>query len=408
MKNNFFLTVSFLMYSLVFSQSNSNTGIIVEYNELLEVKYEIYNPPLKILQVKSQSQIDYSNIKGLIQSFYSASNLEWALSDYLNENPTTARDEEHFNAVLNTDFDKNYIQIETIYNFEINNRQFAFIKYSFIMDEIPFPIIGIMSAEKNNGRWYINNLLNQNDILAYLSTFDQSVINGFFSKENKNAKLNEIGRKFINEQGYFDLTLVTKNYSELLADSDIKKLVKDKRLLDPNLPFKNASFNSNPKIYHYEVIHPFILQKSMFSEYTSKEKNLVNDEKTLKRFQNEPESLLLSTEPIDLIHKFYFSKDNQKYFIIKYNDGNANRVKTFVKKRDNFTLVEDDIFKKWENLFLKIRSSFFVEISKEKSTETRIQKIKNEVKSISTGVNLDLLSEYIKENKNALSKYLDE
>lgn len=111
--------------SFAFGQTEENNGIVIEYNKDLTIEYITYNPPLRINKVENQSKIDYSKIEGLVQSFFSASNLNWALSDYLNENPKTGRGEKHFDAIKELDPQKKYSQLETIYKFVYNSRQFA-------------------------------------------------------------------------------------------------------------------------------------------------------------------------------------------------------------------------------------------------------------------------------------------
>jgi len=407
MKNKLLIIIVGLSCILGFSQDNTNLGIIAEYNKPLQIEYIMYNPPLKIGQINKQSKIDYSNLEGLIQSFYSASNLKWALSDYLDKEAKTDRDQEHFDAVRKTDVKKNYIQIETVYKFEYNARPFACVKYSFIMDKVPFPFIGMMSAEKSNGRWYISNLLNQSDVKAFLSTFDQNVVNDLFGQKSDNVELSNIANKLKNIDGYFDFTRIIKMYSSFMNNPEAKQLLKDKRLTIKDTPFRNAELKSIPKAYKYQVSHPFILSKSIFSKYKSKNQKIIKDEKTTKRFLNKPESLLLKETPISLINKFYFIDDNTNYYIIKYLDGQK---KTLTIKGENgtYSIFKSGKFKDWEDLFLNIKSDFFIELSKKGAKDGDLKKIKEEITSISEGVNLDLLSEYVKENKSSLSKYLEE
>jgi hypothetical protein len=406
MKNKFLITLFSLCYILIYSQNNSNKGIVIEYNKLLPIEYIVYNPPLKIVQINKQSKIDYSKIGGLIQSFYSASNLKWALSDYLDKNITTSRDKEHFEAVKKTNVNKNYIQIETIYKFLYNSKQFAYIKYSFIMDKVPFPFIGSMSAEKHENRWYISNLLNQSDILAFLSNFDQNAVKSLFSRKSSNQEIINIANKLRNEEGYFDFTLLNKMFSNLMSNLETKQILKDKRLIIENTPFRNAVLKSVPQSFKYEVYQPFILEKAIFSEYSLKGERIVNDEKTKKRFSNKPESVLLKEKPISLISKFHFIEDNINYYIVKYVDGLKKTI-TIQEKSGKYSILKSDNFKSWEDLLLKMKGDFFIKLSKKDINDGDLSKIKEEITSISKGVNLDLLSKYVKENKSALSKYLD-
>jgi hypothetical protein len=167
------------------------------------IQYDIFELPLKIEQVNSEKQINYSKPEGLLQSFYSANTKEWALSDYLNKSQTMVRDKEHFEAVRKRNAIKNYIQLETIYQFNYNNRQFAFLKYAIIDEHIPFHLLGILSTEKVGERWYISQMLNQNQVSTLLANYDNSVLLGLFSKKrNTNLDL-QIEKLMQNKEGQF-------------------------------------------------------------------------------------------------------------------------------------------------------------------------------------------------------------
>ena len=86
-------------------------NFIVEKNEEIDITYSIYSPPLKINPVKFQKDIDYSKISGLLQSYLSADNLEWALSDYFVKPNSIDRNQEHFVAVKKQEY------LETLMDF---------------------------------------------------------------------------------------------------------------------------------------------------------------------------------------------------------------------------------------------------------------------------------------------------
>ncbi|MFL0125901.1 hypothetical protein V2590_14605, partial [Tenacibaculum maritimum] len=114
-----------------YSQFKKGEGAAIRFSKEVIATYKIYETPLLINQVGSQKEIDYSTYEGLIQSFFSASNRKWALSEYLDGRTKIVRDEEHFEAVKKNDTSKNYIQIETVYEYNYNGRNMAFVKYSF-------------------------------------------------------------------------------------------------------------------------------------------------------------------------------------------------------------------------------------------------------------------------------------
>lgn len=388
-----------------YSQSD-NLGVVIEHEKLLDIDYVVYDPPLRINQVQNQSEIDYSKIEGLLQSFYSASNMDWALSDYLDKEAETARDEEHFEAVKNTDVEKNYIQMETIYKFQYNSRQFAYIKYSFIMDGVPFPVIGMMSAEKYKNRWYISNLLNQNSVITILSNLEVSVLNDIFNGKSNDSDISEIINKTKGYSGFFDFYIMYKIYDDLMAKKEIKNKLKDKRLIIRDYEFRNATLNSTSTTDKYKVSHPFILEYAIFSKYQSNNQNLVIDEKNRKRYENKPELLLLGNTPIDLIHKFSFVEGDIKYHIIKYKD-DVSKIATIEEKNGTYSILKSGKYDLWEKLFISIKSDVFIQLFSKQISDKNLIEMVDYNKGSSGGVNIDVLARYIENNKASLSEYIE-
>lgn len=92
--------------------SQNNNGYVVEYNLPVTVEFDVYDTPLRINKVELQNQIDYSSIKGLLQSYLSANNINWAKSEYINKEEKITRDNEHFVAVKKSTIN-DYIQLES-------------------------------------------------------------------------------------------------------------------------------------------------------------------------------------------------------------------------------------------------------------------------------------------------------
>ncbi len=69
------LLIAVQLYVYNGNAQKDNLGLVVEYSIPIDVTFSVYDPPLRINQVKDQKDIDYSNLQGLIQSFLSASNL---------------------------------------------------------------------------------------------------------------------------------------------------------------------------------------------------------------------------------------------------------------------------------------------------------------------------------------------
>lgn len=404
------MKIRLLFLALLLSVDNSyaqkdNVGIVVEYSMPINVAYSVYDPPLLINQVQDKKDIDYSLLSGLLQSFLSASNMKWALSDYLDKNATTSRDEEHFEAVKKTDVDKNYIQLETVYQFNYKSRKFAYIKYSFIMDKVPFPIIGMMSAEFSNGRWYISTLLNQHDVFTILSNLDSMVLRELFVGKSDDNDIEKIIKE-TKRNGHLDMYLIGQLYPELNANNIIKSKIKDQRLIIEGYEYLNANTSATAETSNHTILNPFVLDQAIFSEYSNKGKDVINDENGLDTYENQPEILLLKDTPIDLVHKFEFVSGGKAYYIIKYIDGNTKA--TLINNDDgNFSINTSNQFDSWVSFFGKIKSNAFISLFNKDTQDGKLQEIIKAFTKSNGGLNLDLVVDYFEENIDELTTYFD-
>ncbi len=399
------LLIAVQLYVYNGNAQKDNLGLVVEYSIPIDVTFSVYDPPLRINQVKDQKDIDYSNLQGLIQSFLSASNTDWALSDYLDKNATTSRDDEHFEAVKKTDTVKNYIQLESVYQFEYENRKMAYMKYSFIMEKIPFPIVGMMSAEFSNGRYYISTLLNQQDVFTILSNLESSVLKQLFVGESDDNDIKYIIKR-THRNGHFDMFLMGQIYSELNSNEAIEAKIKDKRLILEGSDYLNATLSSTAKTSKYTILNSFVLNQALFSKYLKKNKSVINDENGLKAYEKQPEALLLKDSPIDLLHKFEFVSGGKTYYIIKYLDG---KTKVILISYDGgeFSINTSYQFSSWVNFFGKIKSDTFISIFNNNTQDAKLQEINNAFAKNSGGLNLDMVVDYFEQNSSDLTKYLD-
>ncbi|MEC3908212.1 hypothetical protein VOI54_14370 [Tamlana sp. 2201CG12-4] len=224
-----------IIFSILFICVNTivlGQGFIVEVNRDIDIKYQLYSPPLRINQVESQKEINYSKIEGLLQSYLSADNLEWALSDYFVKPKSISRNQEHFDTVKKYE-NEDYIQLESAYLFRHNEREFAYVKYSMIFEKLPFPWVSLLVLEKINNRWYLSKLINQNQILLLLGNTTPQFLLQCFDKESKD-----------------------KNISKIISESTVNNIISMRRLslsindFDSKLKEKfydNRSFNDTLK-----------------------------------------------------------------------------------------------------------------------------------------------------------------
>ncbi len=402
-----YLTVMLILFFYnAFSQFQKDEGITVRFNKEIEATYSIYKTPIRINQVKLKSEIDYSTNEGLIQSFFSASNREWAFSDYIDKRQKIVRDEEHFKAVSKRDVFNNYIQIETIYYYNYEGRNMAFVKYSFIIDKIPFPLTGVLSTEKVNNKWYISDLLNQRYITNVFSKLEPSILLELLKGKSDNNKfINELIEETRNEKNILDfkkLNNLLQNWEEKEETEKLHK-VKDKRLVLENFKSPKAIINSIPQIYKIKSSQSFILEKCFFLKYSSSENKLIDNEKTKKNYKGKPEFNLVSTDEKTLVHKFVFEDNNSIYSIIKY--GVNNVYKAILLKKLNGTTYKEvtNEYLDWVNFFRRIKSELFYDLY----TNENLIELKNQIINDERILDIDKFIEVVNKNELLLSDYID-
>jgi hypothetical protein len=293
MKKIIIITILFT-YNIFYSQSEKSNGYVLEYNSLKDFQYQVLKPT-KIKLANSQNEIDYSKIEGLLQSYFSANNINWAKSDYLDSTVTITRDKEHFEKIKTLDKNTNYIELENIYNFKYNNQDMAYIKFSFTFSGVPFQLLNFLSLTKKNGRWYIYNLPNQVKISMCLTNLN----NSFLLDVLKPKSLNFIKNKS-SKYGYVDFDLLFDNYQAL--DKNEKRKIEDDRIWNQQIGFDYNKKTIDAMISN-KVLQTFVFENSVFSEY-GKNEWLYNDLKIKEKYKNELVSSIIpnNNDTIKLIH----------------------------------------------------------------------------------------------------------
>lgn len=372
------------MANLLFAQTNN--GYIVECNRPTMVDYQVYNPPLRINKVNSQSQIDYSTIEGLLQSYSSANNLTWAMSEYLEKPEKIVRDNEHFEAVKKSAVD-DYIQFETAYIFNNESRKFAFVKYSMIFEKLPFAWTSLMILENQNNRWYISSLINQNQVLLLLGNANNQFLTDCFNGKSTDKDIENIIKKCTvnNQLSIRRLSLEIDKF-----DDRLKNKFFDERITNSNAEFRNAQINSSKKKYEFSVTQPFLINQFEIFEYGKSDKNLLKNVHTDSLYRNMPEYTLLDTLiATDLLSKAMI--DN--YCIIKYKQ--KDKIQTKIINEQN---IQYNFLSGFVDMFTRYKTSFVMNL---------FANIKEEYAGSSGGVNVDELIFYVNNNKKSFEKYLE-
>ena len=397
------IVLNMLVTFACFSQFSKDQGVAIRYSKEVKAKYSIYETPLRVNQVQTQEEIDYTSYEGLMQSFYSASNREWALSEYLDGRKKIVRDEEHFNAVKRNNVDKNYLQIETVYEYDYYGRSMAFVKYSFIVEKIPFPVIGVISMEKVKNRWYISDLLNQENMIIVFSNFEPSVLLELLRGQSDDKLVSDLIDKTRGKKNSLDFEKLVTIYRGWIRNKERGKIVtvKDKRLTIEGYKSADAKLNQSPKVFKTNGAQGFILEESFFEAYPKKSR-LTNDDKTKKKYEGHPEYELINGEPTTLVFKMSFMSGKDVYSIIKYNQANSLKVTLLKKEGKRYKTVNGE-FTDWLDLFKQTKSQLIYDLY----DDEKLSAIKKQVFNESGVLDMNMLIRTIKDNKTSLSKYFE-
>ena len=407
---NLIIPIILLLNNAVFAQLEAKEGIPLEYSETKEVSFKIFSPALKINKTIKQSNIDYSKVEGLLQSYFSATDSIWDKSDYLDKNHKSVKDMEHYNSVKKSNADKEYVEIESIYEFTHNNQKRNYVKYALTIDGLPFQIVTVLSCVEVNKRWYIDNLFNQSNALSLLSKLNSEKLKLLFQSDKTTDKIiNEIKLK-CSIDGIIDINLLYDFYDieSKNEQSLIMKNIRDQRNWVENYQYPKAAFKVVPTSTALRVTMPFSLNDAVFSVYDKGENLLTNTPETLKKVKDNVEKLLIpsSQETVKLIHKLKFTYGDSTQHIIKYEKGEKFYVENLpndkTDNKDQILLID------LKNVILKIKPNTFLDLNSNETISKSLESIRSQSTSITEKMlNLTVLNRLLEKNKVKLAPFLD-
>lgn len=410
---NLIITIIILFFkTALFPQVNVKEGIPLEYNDVKEINFKIFNPALRINKADSPSEIDYTKVEGLIQSYFSANDSIWDKSDYFDKEHKSVKDQEHYNLVKKSNKEKEYVEIESIYEFSEKGKKINFVKYAITIDGLPFQIIAVMTCAEINNRWYIYDMFNQGNIQTLIKGLDSNKLNSIFqdTKENNNL-LKDIKRK-ISINNITDINTFYSYYKTWYKENNSQYLkeIRDERNWIENYHYAKAELGITPRTTNSQISMPFSLDNSIFHVYKKGEDILINSPESVEKYKNSVEKFLIpsTNESIKLIQKFKFSSDDSVYFIIKYEKNNKFYTGTFLENKGK---VENNspLFNTLNNLILKLKPNTFIDLNSTDPIQKDLENIRLQAQNQTQKmINLTILNQLIEKNKASLSKYLDQ
>jgi hypothetical protein len=411
MKNLLNFAIIFIC-NITFAQVEVKEGIPLEYNDIKEISFKIFKPALRLNKIQKQSNIDYSKVEGLLQSYFSATDSIWDKSDYFDKTHKSVKDNEHYNSVKQSNPEKEYIEIESIYEFTHNGKKMNYVKYAITIDGLPFQVVAVLSCVEIDKRWYVDNLFNQSNIISLLSKLNSEKLGLLFQSDKSNNEIiNKIKEK-CSFNGIMDINLLYNFYLTEYKNSEsiYMKEIRDERNWIENYHYPKAEINILPVINIDKLSMPFSLDNAVFSVYDKDENLLTNTPQLIAKMKNKVEKSLIpnSPETIKLIHKLKFTYNNSICYLIKYQKNNKFYLESLFddgKRNDN----NEILFKNLKKLMFKLKSSTFIDLNSSNTLSKELENIRLLSKNQTEGMlNLSILNEVIEKNKISMSKYLDE
>ncbi len=241
------LTILTALISIgIFAQDKPNFKVTILYKN--------YKIPFKINQIEDTLNLDYSKPEDILKSFYSANSESWVKNLYISKPSKIVQDNKHFEGVKQRNRNKNYAQLESIIQI-IGEKEILFMKYSMVIEDFPFPLIAILSLEKHNNRWYIQDQIGQEVITTVLANFEPIVLKNIISGKDNTLFERNIIAKTTAVDNTFSFKKLTEIYLEYLDKADKVSLIqlRDKRLIGEGSFGVKAEMNSNFEVNEYIV-----------------------------------------------------------------------------------------------------------------------------------------------------------
>ncbi|TRX33226.1 hypothetical protein FNW52_15825 [Flavobacterium sp. ZT3R18] len=391
------LALLILIPTISFAQETDGNGIVLEYNQKQNSIYESFSP-IKIKIVNSQTEIDYSKIEGIVQSFLSANNRQWVKSDFYNKNKTSVKDDEHFNKIKSCNKDSTYVELESVYRYSYNGNSMALVKFSITFEGVPFQIIYSLSIIFRDNRWYIYDLINQTNTTYIFSSLNNNIILELLSKEKSKNNIVEKLKNNSMIQSTLNIDLLFRNIENLKENEK-------NQLLDERIWNFNAGKNINKKYQNKKIesiiLQSFTLDKAVFTTYNKKDilyQGVKVQDTENKKFLS---SIIPQTkDTLYLIHSLSIKLNSNNYIVVKYKFKNSIE-STIIGENPNKEIIEISNFVK------TIKSKVFFDIIANKEI-SELKDIIKDSKGQVNGLNISNLAYFFLKNKALLSKYIDD
>ncbi|MEG1589266.1 hypothetical protein [Chryseobacterium sp.] len=363
-----------------------------EYTKELNVNFSIYDETNNIKnKIISEEEFNLSTPENVAQAFFFASSNKFLEKIYFNSEIVTTRDDAHYETLRNTKSEDIRLILLDKVTYNINDSEMCYIMFIVKIKNIDFVFPTLLSLIKQDDKWLIYNLPNQQDIRDCLFWFKpcvmMSLINGINTNDdNLNKLISET--KTNNFLDFYKL-----NQQLIKWDSKNENSIKFTMAKDAICPYNSSTKNVKNKI----IFNGIYKDVKILSFENNKQKNYFD---ILKQVDNGKDSIVL-TEMLEI-------GDVNPIQSIKYYKISNNGDKKIAIKRINNKKNIDDYILDFLYLFEHLNHKIFEDLSPKINDENSKTKIYEETRGKYNLLNITKLKKLFDSNISLFKKYLEE
>lgn len=208
-----FVSIFFIIST--YAQDNLGARLIIGTNNIENTTYHIYDPPFRAMVIyKDTIEAVNKYPEQLMSSMLSASNQDWVNYNTLGGAIESSKiSQEEFDKVKKLSYDKNYFELLSKLEFEVNNDKMAIVKFYLYKEDLDKPVAGATVMQYINNRWYETSKPYTTSIAMALMIFKVNIMNSLLTGKGRNEMENDLIKKVYDNGLDFDKLLQQQNLS---------------------------------------------------------------------------------------------------------------------------------------------------------------------------------------------------
>jgi hypothetical protein len=386
--------------------SHKRSLLINNHTQGRFVVYDTTN--YKINMVKSESEVDWTDIGNVVMSKIYANTPEWSLKVY-EDTAGVVEDEKHYEGIKNINTIYEFIRPICTYYYTVEGEEAAVMSFTWHTKENEGEIPLNLTVVKKNGRWYDSNRLAIFGVTETVNAFREQVLSHIFAgKETNNQRLNKLMHK-VRINGEVDFEKLFDQLVEMKSNpdkSDYHYYTYASNASDfPEFkPMQNETFTS-------KVVQPMDIPKCRNYRYKEYEyyvagppqKVWVSELAIIKNHKKE------TPDTLQFLFRYTFMWDGHPVSAIKYDVGSKSKA-NIIEYIDGKWIVTDN--PRFENLryFMQcVKNNYINEIGTmvEMQKDPILKKYTPLYKRKMHNLNVDNLGAFLKTKPKELEPYCD-